>query len=443
MSYRNFEKIKHFSILTNIIENQGNKWIDLYLLLTLTYGLVGFISIKSATNTCFFLLLFPSIVFITRSYNYIIENNIINSILPIIITLLLPVLAIFISQLARQEWIIKSYDGPSRMLLSVPILFYFIHKRINFSRLIGVCSPIALFATAIIIYLHPEIVSREHGRFASYFLRPNSFGVYTLVLTCFCLFHMDITLKSSKSFFLYQLCGLLVGLFLVLGSGTRSSWISAVIIFLIWIFLNYRNISTRILISTALFIAVIIPVFLHFFPHSSTRLTQGISQVFSWYYDNNVISSPGIRLSMWKISWKLFLHNPIFGYGDLGYVPYLNTPEIKSIANPRTISVLACCGPHNELLTNTLRSGIFGLVSVLCLFIIPSIYFLKNIFHVNSNIKKAAQLGLAYIICIAINSISIEVFGLRFTSSYYGLIIAGLLAQIISAKLQATRQNLP
>lgn len=428
---------EHHPIISRIraigfIENRENTWIDTLLSILLIVSLVGFLSIKSATNICFFSLFGLAILFTKRSASYIVENNILNPIWPIVITLTLPVLAIFISQLARQEWILRSYDSPSRMLFSISLLFYFIYKRINFSYLIGICSPIALWATAFIVYAHPEVLEREGGRLATYFLRPNSLGLYSLVLTSFCLFHLDASLKSSKIWFFFQLSGILVGSYLILGSETRSSWICATVILMLWFALNYRNINFKFTLLSLLLLTFLIPVTFHAFPNTGARFSQGVHQLADWYYQDNADSSPGIRLAMWKISWKLFLHKPVFGYGDLGYVPYLAQPEIKSIATDRVISVIACCGPHNEFLTNTLRSGILGSISVLCLFGVPFVYFLKNVRHDDPDIKKAAQLGLAYIVCLAINSISIEVFGLKFTSSFYGLVIAGLIAQIIS-----------
>ena len=73
-----------------------------------------------------------------------------------------------------------------------------------------------------------------------------------------------------------------------------------------------------------------------------------------------------------------------------------------------------------------------GGISVIGLFFIPLTIFIKYARHHSTKVAKASQLGLAYITCITICSISIEVFNLKYLSSFYGLIIAGLMSQIIT-----------
>nr|WP_281066824.1 O-antigen ligase family protein [methane-oxidizing endosymbiont of Gigantopelta aegis] len=149
-------------------------------------------------------------------------------------------------------------------------------------------------------------------------------------------------------------------------------------------------------------------------------------------------TSTSVRFSMWKIAWQLFLHNPIFGYGDQGYTVFLDKPWFSSTASGFAKKTMACCGPHNELLANMLRSGILGGLSVLCLFFIPLVLFFRNAFDSNTRISEASRLGISYIITVMICSISIEVFNLKYTSTFYGLTIAGLFAQIFSEKIKAS-----
>lgn len=419
----------------NLFGRPENKWLDLYLTVILVSSIVGFLSIKGLTNTCLFLLLVPSLFYLKKNTHHIFQENKFKVIFPIIIALSLPIIAIFLSQLGRQDWLMRAYDGPSRMLFAIPILFLLIYKKVDFARLLALTSPAALWGIAFSVFLHPEVVSKELGRYATTFVRPNAFGTYTTVLTSFCLFHLTLHAKQSKLSFLYQASGLLIGLALVIGSGTRGSWLAIPFILFVWSLLNYRTIRPLL---PWFFLIIIIFYFLSssgFFTYPGDRLSSGFYEISNWINNSDVDSPTGLRLSIWKISWQLFLHNPLFGYGNQGYAAFLNEPWFSSTTSSAAKETLACCGTHNELLANTLRSGITGTISVFFLFLAPFTLFAKNAKHVNIKISVASQLGLAYITCITICSISIEVFHLKYLSSFYGLIIAGLTAQITSQKI--------
>ncbi len=418
----------------NLLGRLDNKWLDSYLILVLFASILGFLSVKGMTNTCLFLLLIPSLFYIKKNTNYIIQSNRLRIIGPTVIALSLPVIAIFISQLGRQDWLMRAYDGPSRMLFSIPILFFLIYKKVNFSHLLALASPIALWIIALSLVLHPEIIANELGRYGTAFVRPNAFGTYTTVLTSFCLFNISSPSKSLIIWRLYQISGFLIGLALVIGSGTRGAWLAIPFILVIWLIYNFRALRYYL---PWLLLLIIIFYFISsagFFTYPGNRSSSGFYEIINWFNHSNVDSPTGLRLSIWKISWQLFLHNPLFGYGNKGYVAFLNEPWFSSTASAAAKGTLACCGTHNELLANTLRSGITGTLSILFLFIAPFSLFAKNARHLNPDIAKASQLGLAYITCLTICSISIEIFNLKYLSSFYGLIIAGLTAQIASGQ---------
>jgi len=427
--------------LTENKENKENNWFDIVLSLLILSSIIGFLSVRGWTNTCLYILLALSLFHIKRNFkhSYQIDNSIQLNV--IFIILALPIASIFISQLGRQDWLFKAYDSPSRMFFSIPILLLLIYKKVNFSHLLGLAAPLALLTTAISIYQHPEVISRWGGRFATTFVDPTAFGPYAVVLSSICLFHLDVSFQSSKLWFFYQSIGLLTALFLITGSGTRGSWLAIPAIFILWLHLNYRKISLPFSLICTLLLASYIAGTLFYFPHSYDRFLSGFSETINWFKQSKLDSSTGLRLSMWKISWHLFIHKPVFGYGDLGIAAYLDKPWFSSTATAKAIEMIKCCGPHNELLANALRSGITGIISTLSLFIVPFVFFAKNAYHCKPEIAKASHIGLAYITCLAISSLSSEIFTLKYTSSFYGLMIAGLAAQIISASLPPPKKN--
>jgi O-antigen ligase len=311
------------------------------------------------------------------------------------------------------------------------ILFFFIYKKINFAFLIGLTSPAALISTSLLIYLYPEATHPWGGRLSTFFVDPNALGAYSAVLTTFCLFHLDLSPKTSKLWLLYQLIGIIFGLYLVLGSLTRGSWLSIPFIIAIWLFFNYRKLSAKFYII-AITTLILLSILIHFvFPHLGQRFLSGFHEVNNWLNHTQLDSSTGLRLSIWEISWQLFLHQPFFGYGETGFVDFLNQPWLSSTGTSAAKSMLACCGVHNELLANMIRSGVFGAISSLSLFFVPLFIFIRYSHHQNTEISQPAQLGLAFLCCLGICSLSIEVLNLKYEYSFFSLIITGLVAQLV------------
>jgi O-antigen ligase len=83
-----------------------------------------------------------------------------------------------------------------------------------------------------------------------------------------------------------------------------------------------------------------------------------------------------------------------------------------------------------------LRSGIFGLIAGLLLFFAPMGIFIQQLRQNSQNI--AAQVGLAFVLGLFICSLSIEVFNLKYTTSFYALMLACLGAQALSCDQRST-----
>ena len=79
-------------------------------------------------------------------------------------------------------------------------------------------------------------------------------------------------------------------------------------------------------------------------------------------------------------------------------------------------------GFHNELVTNAVRSGIWGILSTLLMFFAPIALLLKK----SPSQKEIVTLGLTYIVCEMISGMSTEVLNLKFTAAIYATMIAVL-----------------
>ncbi|OAI11098.1 hypothetical protein A1507_20900 [Methylomonas koyamae] len=420
------------------IENDQTSWLDWPVIIVTASSIIGYLSIRSWTNITVFLLLLPALSVFKCAWLRASAQKQIFSALPLIITMALPVLAILVSQTLRQEWSFKPYDGPFRILLCIPVLFYFLQLKLNFSKIVAFSAPIALLILIPVVYSHPETLERWMGRFATPAVDPTEFGTYSMVLTAFCLFGIETEPdKLNLKFLAYQVSGFLAGIYLLLGSGTRGSWIAIPPLLVLWAVLNRKNLPPKILKHLGLLVLAGIVLICLVRPYTLDRIFSGIYELSSWLNGSNTETSAGLRLTMWQISWELFQHNPLQGYGDHNFKQYLDAPWISSFASTEARETILHNGPHNELLANLLRSGVMGGISVIGLFIVPLTMFWRNRDVEKS--KYACRLGLAYITSLVLCSLSSEVLTFKYTSSFYGLVIAGISAQIISAQTQLSR----
>lgn len=339
--------------------------------------------------------------------------------------------AILISQLIRSEILAKPYDGPLRMLLAAPVFLLLVKKKINFVLVFQYVCPISLLILLIFVHSDPIQMRAYGGRFSTYFVDPNSFGTYTMLLTFMCLFSIDILGKDSLPLKILKITGIISGLYLEMKSQTRGAWIAEPIMLALWLALYWRSKNKLALLSSVLMCLLGILLAYFFIDFFHARVNSIYVEIYSWLTKSDTETPTGYRLSMWQITWTLFKQSPWHGYGDLGYQYKLMLPEFQSAFSKDVISLMQQVGPHNECLANMLRSGILGLVAVLLQFFVPAIFFIRGLNSDNRRIKGAGAIGLCLVTGMIIAGISMEVLTLKYANSFYGLMIAGLCASVL------------
>jgi O-antigen ligase len=349
----------------------------------------------------------------------------------VIVALASGFLAILITQLLRQNVLAKPYDGPLRMLLAAPVFMLLIKKHINFVLIFQYICPLSLLILLVFVHLYPLSIGTWGNRFGTYFVDPNTIGIYTMLLGFLCLFSIDAVSKDGLPLRLLKYSGVLVGFYLELKSQTRGAWIAEPAMLILWASLHWQSkskgalfISTLISVLAILGLYFLIDVF-------HDRVNSIYYEIASWINKTNTDTSTGLRLSMWQISWALFKQSPFCGYGDLGYQAQLLIPQIQSAFPQEAISMMGLIGPHNEYLANMVRSGIFGLIAVLLQFFVPGVVFIRGLKSSVKAVKGTCAMGLCLVMGMMITSLSLEVLTLKYTCSFYGLMIASLCASVL------------
>jgi O-antigen ligase len=415
-----------------LILNPQKSILDPFMLLALGLFPLLYMTLRSWTNAFVFVLFFLAIFYLVKNPKSIQRALQDSASKWIIFTLCSPLLAIFISQSFRQEYSSTAFDGPSRILFTALLFTYLKDRQINFTKLIEWIIPISLIICLAAYILNPAASAMWGNRAATYFVDTITFGTYCLILGFICLISIHINPnKEHPLLTILKVIGFSIGCYLAIKSQSRSAWTAAIGLLIYLSFVRFhKKHPTYPWILMALGAIAIVAIY-KLSPDVHQRVNVGIQEVVTYFKANNFDTSLGLRISMVRVATNLIIENPLSGLKD-GIMPALNTiPSIQPFYTDLLQQMIRDTGTHTEILAQGVRSGIWGLISSTALFLVPGLIFIKRISHQNPRIRTAAIIGFALILGLFIASLTIQVFNLKYTSSFYALMIAALAAQAL------------
>lgn len=279
----------------------------------------------------------------------------------IVVAFSAPLFAVFISQIFRDALYLPAFDGPVRIFIAGIIFLYLRKLDIPYLKILGLSIPLSLIATYISFRIYPEASALLWGgRYATYFVDPNTLGSQSLILSLVSLFLIK-PLKSESPYLLFlKIAGCAIGLYLTIGSGSRGGWMLAPFVFLLMIFVRIDDINRSPLTSrpkmwahTAwiFFVVFICAVTLFYFSERlSLRVVSAYFEIRNWLTGENLDSSAGARLSMWIFSFQFASESLLFGYGEeKNMLQQLSNSPLNITANEIAINTMALTGPHSDI----------------------------------------------------------------------------------------------
>lgn len=349
-------------------------------------------------------------------------------------------LSVFLSQTLRGKIYLAAFDGPSRILFSGIIFIYLKRLNINYVCILERAIPIGLICTLILLKLNPDVY--WIGRYATYFVDPNTLGSQSIILASLSLLMLGLNCKKEKLLMLLQVSGALVGLYISVGSGSRGGWLVAPFIFLLMIFIKIDDLTNETrsnklkfwfqLAATFLLLTFFMAVGFYYSDKAYPRFISTYFELRDWFSGSNPNGSAGIRLNIWKFSFEFIGQNWLIGYGEeKNMMQLLQGSHLNVPINQVTISTMSAAGPHSDLLSKLLGSGVFGVIAYLMLLLVPSIIFWRH--RSASDFKKAqaARIGLYYTFGVFVAGLTNEQLSLKYLCTFYGLMTATLLAQVL------------
>jgi O-antigen ligase len=333
------------------------------------------------------------------------------------------VLSLLLTQAIRGDISAASYDGPVRLLAALPILIAIYKHRINFPKLLSLVIPLALLG----ILIFAKVSTNTYGeRLTNHYLDPIFWGNFSIILG----FMSFASIQSQDHLLLkiYKFSGLALGISMSLLSQSRAGWIAAIIMALVWLALNRKELNLKKMSSGGVILIIIIVTFYFFIDTFKIRIDAAIGEVLQWQTNSQTPTSTGIRLNMWKITVHLFLQSPWVGYGEFSTLPVTKDSYILSFADAESILTIQCCGPHNEVAAQSLRSGVFGILAILATYMIPIYIFLR------SRVSQSTLMGMMLCTGVFICGFLTEMLGLKISYTFYAILTSGLIATTLWQK---------
>jgi len=393
-----------------------------------------FLSVKGWTNALFLVLVLIALYDIFRRpdlYWPLWQDRRIGW---LVATLASAFVAILISQTLRWDFHPQPYDAPLRPLAGIAVLLYLTARRVNFLKLFQWTCPLAVLICAAELLLAPDPFQKWGGRLSNYFVDPLSLGQYMLLLGVLSAFMINLVEKDGPIVIVLKLMALVAGFWVSVLTESRSGWIAIPLLFVIWLFAGARIRNMTVVVSGTVALALVCVLAYLALQPVHTRIDYAVSDYHAYFTGGVRDTSGGLRLSLLRASWHLFLSQPLYGYGDGETPPLLTIPAIRPFYTDLLQYALTHNGAHNELFQNMIRSGIFGVVSTLMMFGMPFVLFWRATRSRIAEASAAGVVGLGYVAGVFCFSLTTEAFALKYLATFYALMVAAVAAQVISAE---------
>ncbi len=342
-------------------------------------------------------------------------------------------IAILLSQSYHHAYNGHPYDAASRFLLAVPIFILLRRVRFRVVAMMQYGFPIAAIAGCLMA--KPIAL----GRSGISTLDLIHFGDFELVLGVLSVLSINWNGRDALLVRALKVTGFLAGIYASMVSGSRGGWIALPVFMTIFIYFRFGKIPLKALLSAPLILMLM--GFLAFV--SSQEIHHRITEVGSElaaFQHGNPDTSTGIRLQLFQAAAVVFVQNPLFGVGPDGFAremdPMLKAGKITSLA-----ADLGKGEVHNELLSKAAGLGIFGLLALLSIYLVPLRIFYCAMRSESLRVRQSGMLGLIFVSGFMIFGLTVEVLNLTMAAAFYSLTVAVLLAACLN--IHHGEQGLP
>jgi len=383
---------------------------------------IFFLTIKSWSNTIFLLICIicffricknPSRYYLNKSFIFWRFS----------LVLIIPFLAELILYFVRDNSDIRYLDSPCRYLGAF-VIFSCLSNLSNIDKIVKsfLCGCVLCLVVTFASVTH-STSGYWGARLATYFVDPNMIAVYgVFIFSISILFINNIDINYYLEKFIH-ITTLFFVLYIILFSQTRTSWISFIVVIILFLFINKNKLFYLSFYSLALFSFAI---FLCSFDDSLilNRINKGINSFLSYFEGDHLDTSLGIRFNMILIDLHTIKENLFLGAAK----EYIQSLDQINEVFPSVSEVSHHCrkysGSHVELLAVLVRQGVvLGILTIFSIFLFPTFIFLRGAFYEGTS-SWYYKCALIAVVSLLISSFGIQVFAYRMNVSLWALFLS-------------------
>ncbi len=336
------------------------------------------------------------------------------------IGLVSPFAATLISELWHGKLVMNLLDSPSRFVAAWPVLLAMRRLPMRALKWSDLSFTIGAIVSVLVLLIAPK--STPDGRLASTFLDAIHFGDIALALGMLSALSLNWWRKDHVAIRVFKLVGLCAGLYASVLTGSRGGWLTIPVVVALVIYVRGKNKPGwwRWAIALAVTVAAVGVCI------SSVTVRERLFQVWSdlaQYAHGNRDTSTGVRLQLYKAALMLMRDHLVFGLGPNGFAG-----NMQALANAGELTPLAAQfghgETHNQLLAYAANYGIIGGLAGIAVHLVPCVLFAKCLKAPSAAMRRAALMGLTFVVSFWVFGLSVETFDLKMVASFYAAVVA-------------------
>lgn len=358
---------------------------------------------------------------------------------PVGLVLLLPLLCLALTSMVRGVWSNSELEKLLRFALAVPVLWLLLRapqqwlKQIQWSILAGALAGSGILIVAMTYWGRGSVVDIG-GRYNAV-----AFANMTLLFGSMSLLSIGWGALSRwpRAETALKILAFALSVWATWLSLTRSSWMLLPILAVVFL-LGLRGWSTRHKGYCALAVSVVLIVSAVGIWNFSSRMQSVATELQGFSTSADRDTSFGIRLQLWHASLLMFQKSPVVGVGPSNFRNELLELQKQGVVSKEVVEGYG--EPHNDLLAALSGYGVLGLLSILALYLVPAVVFLRRLASDDRVIRIGAQMGLLFCLGYCAFSLTEMMFRNMRSVPTYSLIVVALIALTTPRSADARRQ---
>ena len=335
--------------------------------------------------------------------------------------------AIVLSQLANQKFGGHAHDAATRYWLAIPIFLLLQRMDLTVFKVLQFTFPIAaivgfLLANNIVGNVYIDL----SGRVGISSIDLIHFGDFELLFGVISLLSINWFGRDVMPLRGLKVLGFTAGVLTSFATGSRGGWVAIPVFIGLFIYFSAHKNPGRLIRATGLAVIISCTLLITMNNLVVQRFFETTNDV-TTFDKGNRDTSTGIRLQLYKAATDVFIRHPIFGVGPEGYAG-----EMQSLMDAGKLTPLAADlgrgEVHNDLLSKAAGMGIFGVLAMLAIYLVPFYLFLKVRKSSVAMVKRATLIGAVFIAGHAVFGLTVEFLNLALATAFYSFTVAVLLA---------------